>query len=111
MKRYDDLILGRLLDKYENSSLSRGENQRNISIAYKLTPKELPEYFDERRLDYENVHSQLLVLEEAGLVSLIWRKGREGQILDKCLLVPERVSEAYRHLHRQSKAEKEERIM
>ncbi len=111
MKRYDDLILGKLLEKYERSSLSRGVNQRKVSIAYKITEKELPEYFDVSRLDYEYVHSQLAVLEQAGLISLKWQKGREGKILDRCLLVTEKVPEAYRRLSRPSRQQKEERLL
>ena len=111
MKRYDDYVLGKLLDKYERSSLSRGENKRNIAIAYKLNAKDIPEYFDESRMEYENVHSQLLELENAGLITLVWKKRHEGQILEKCVLVQENAEEAYRRIHRTRKSDKEEDIL
>ena len=111
MKRYDDYVLGKLLDKYERSSLSRGENKRNIAIAYKLNAKDIPEYFDESRMEYENVHSQLLELENAGLITLVWKKRHEGQILEKCVLVQENAEEAYRRIHRTRKSDKEAEIL
>lgn len=111
MRRYDDYVLGKLLDKYERSSVSRGENLRSIAISYKLNPKDLPEYFDESRLEYENVHNQLTELENAGIISLIWKKRHEGQILEKCVLVQENTEEAYRRLRRVQKSVKENRIL
>ena len=43
-------ILNDLLDKYENSKLSRGENQRAIHIAFPFNKKTMPKYFDESSL-------------------------------------------------------------
>lgn len=111
MKRYDDYILGELLDKYERSSLFRGENQRRVSVLYRLTPKELPEYFDITTLEYENIHSQLLALEAEGLVTLVWKKGREGQVLEKCILVTDNAGAAYQRLGRPPKDEKAGRLL
>ena len=106
MKRYDDYVLGKLLDKYERSSVSRGENKRNKTIVYKMNARDIPEYFDESRMEYENVHSQLLELENAGVITLVWKKRHEGQILEKCVLVQENAEEAYRRTHRTRKSDK-----
>ncbi len=111
MRRYDDYVLGKLLDKYERSTVSRGENKRNIAIAYKLNAKDIPEYFDESRMEYENVHSQLLELENAGVITLVWKKRHEGQILEKCVLVQENVKEAYKKAHRVRKSDKEAELL
>ena len=47
MKRYDEKVLNSLLDKYENSLLYTGQNQRKQSIEFPVKKSTLPEYFDE----------------------------------------------------------------
>ena len=107
MKRYDAYILNKLLDSYERSSLSRGTNQIHVSIAFPFNRKTIPEYFDESSLVFEDVHEQLQALEEKDLVRLVWKKGHEGNILQKCLLNTEKVGQAYRLAGRRPLAEKE----
>lgn len=51
--RYDELILGNLLDSYENSLLSSGKNKVQIHISMSFSKKNMPEYFDESSLIYE----------------------------------------------------------
>ena len=48
--RYDELILGNLLDSYENSLLSSGKNKVQIHISMSFSKKNMPEYFDESSL-------------------------------------------------------------
>ena len=71
-----------LLDKYENSLLYTGQNQRKQSIEFPVKKSTLPEYFDETSMQFELVHAQLADMEEKGFVRLIWRKGKEGHILE-----------------------------
>ena len=78
MKRYDEKVLNSLLDKYENSLLYTGQNQRKQSIEFPVKKSTLPEYFDETSMQFELVHAQLADMEEKGFVRLIWRKGKEG---------------------------------
>lgn len=111
MRRYDDFILGKILDKYERSSASKGGSRRNMEISYKLDRKDIPEYFDVSRMDFDILHSQLRELENAGLLRLVWKKKHEGQILEKCVLVCGNVTEAYRRLGRTPKSEKETEIL
>ena len=47
MVQYDKLVVNKLLDVYENSLLSIGQNKRNVKIEFRLTKTVLPEYFDE----------------------------------------------------------------
>lgn len=111
MKRYDERVLNALLDKYESSLLYTGRNQKNISISFSVRKSTLPEYFDETSLQYDVVHEQLLEAERRGLVELVWKNGKVGHILDKCVLRPERAEEIYAFLHRRPRREKEERIL
>lgn len=45
VKRYDERVLGKLLDKYEDSHT--GKNRINITISIPVGKSVFPEYFDE----------------------------------------------------------------
>lgn len=111
MKRYDEKILGNLLDIYERSLLYSGRNKSNRSISMSISKKTLPEYFDESALQYDVIHQQLEQLEEAGYVCLIWKNKKKGHILEKCELVTEQAEDAYQLLHRKPKNLKERDIL
>ena len=106
MKRYDEYILSQLLDKYENSLLYEGKNQKNVTISFPVTKTTLPDYYDETSLKADAVHDQLLQLSEEGLVTLRWDKNRPGHILTSCVLTVENVGKAYDFLGRTGKREK-----
>lgn len=110
MRRYDEKILGELLDKYERSLLYSGKNQVNRSIFIPIHKKILPEYFDESALQFDVIHQQLEQLEEQGYVRLIWKNKKRGHILEKCELVIERLEDAYQLLRRKPKNRKEQEI-
>ena len=59
MKRYDEKILGLLLDRYEGSLLYTGDNRVRVSITVKLTKSVIPEYFDQTGTEYIAVDEQL----------------------------------------------------
>lgn len=111
MKRYDEKVLGALLDKYERSILYTGKNQVNQTISVPIQKKFLPEYFDESALQFDVIHQQLEVLEEKGYVRLIWKNKKRGHILEKCELVTAYADEAYQLLHRKPKSRKEDEIL
>lgn len=111
MKRYDEKTLHALLDKYENSLLYTGSNQRNQTISVAVTKRFLPEYFDETSLQCEEIHAQLLEMEQRGLIKLVWKNQKVGHILEKCILCPERSGEIYALLHRVPRKEKESAIL
>ncbi len=109
MKRYDDRILARLLDRYEGSLLYEGRNQVQVSIAVKLTRAVLPEYFDETCTEYTVIDEQLTALEQEGLIRLDW--GRTSKhIIERCILNVEAADRAYARLHRTPKREKEQKL-
>ena len=56
MAQYDRYVIGKLLDTYESSLLSTGENRRNIHIEFRFTKKGVPAYFDESSGEYEKIH-------------------------------------------------------
>lgn len=110
MKRYDDWIMGLLLDKYERSTLYDDRNQRNVSISVTISRDILPEYYVEGSVIYDTIHEQLENLEDQGLIKLIWQGGRKRHILKKCVLNTEEAQRAYAKLNRKPKREQERRI-
>ena len=45
MAQYDRFVLNRLLDTYENSLLSVGENKRTVQIEFRFTQTSIATYF------------------------------------------------------------------
>lgn len=95
--RYEERILQTLLDSYERSRLSRGENEVAVHIAFPITPKTMPIYFDENSLAYEEIHGTAGHLEEMGYTCSVWKGGKKNHILQKIVLCDEKVDEIYRH--------------
>ena len=98
--RYEERILQTLLDSYERSRLSRGENEVAVHNAFPITPKTMPIYFDENSLAYEEIHGTAGHLEEMGYTCSVWKGGKKNHILQKIVLCDEKVDEIYRHLGR-----------
>lgn len=111
MKRYDEWMLGKLLDRYENSLLYTGKNQVHITIAVPIQKRTLPEYFDVSSMKFDVIHEQLEALEEKGYIRLVWKNKKRGHILEKCELIIDRVPEIYALLRRTPRSEKENEIL
>ena len=111
MKRYDEMVLGYLLDRYERSLLYFGKNRINRAVTMSVSPKTLPEYFDESALQYEVIHQQLEMLEAGGYVRLLWKNKKTGHILERCELNLEHLEGSYALLRRKPKILKEQEIL
>ena len=59
-------ILSKMLDSYERSSLLRGNNKVAVHIFFDFNKKQIPEYFDESSVMYEDIHALLRQLEKKG---------------------------------------------
>lgn len=105
MVRYDTRILNGLLDSYENSLLSRGENKVNIHIAFLFTKKTMPEYFNESSLAYDEIHAVVKELEQKEFLEIVWKRGKTGHIIQKVILNEEHTDEIYSYLKRIPKGE------
>ena len=70
MAGYEARILKGLLDSYERSLLSKGKYKVTVHIAFPFNRKNLPEYFNESSLAYEDIHSCMKSLEDRGLVTI-----------------------------------------
>ena len=98
--RYEEKILNGLLDSYENSLLSRGENKVAIHVSFPFTKKTMPAYFDESSLAYEEIHGAVRHLEELGFVQIAWKGKKENHIIQKVILCEEKAAEVYRYVRR-----------
>lgn len=98
--QYEERILESLLDSYERSSLSRGENTVAVHITFPITKKTMPAYFDENSLAYETIHTTAGHLEELGYTYSVWKGGKQGHILQKIVLCEDKVDEIYQYLRR-----------
>lgn len=107
MVRYDEKILNALLDSYEKSVLSRGENKVKIQIAFSFTKKTIPEYFNESSLAYDEIHGVVKELERKEFLTIAWKKGKEGHIIEKIFLNTDHIKSIYRYVKRIPKEENE----
>ncbi len=107
MAHYDIKILSGLLDSFENSLLSRSENKVNIHVAFQFTKKTMPEYFNESSLAYDEIHAVIKELERRDFLSVVWKKGKEGHIIQKVILKEEYIDKVYSYLKRTPKMDNE----
>lgn len=98
--KYEERILQALLDSYERSRLSRGENVVAVHISFQITPKTIPIYFDENSSAYEEIHGAAGHLEEMGYTHSVWKGGKKNHILQKIVLCDDKVDEIYSYLGR-----------
>lgn len=105
MVRYDKLVINKLLDSYESSLLSTGENERTIHIEVKFTKTFLPAYFDESSEAYETIHIQMHRLEEEGLIQIVWKNKKENHIIQKVRLNVDNLNSVYAYVKRTPKSE------
>ncbi|MDD6442602.1 MAG: DUF2220 family protein, partial [bacterium] len=100
------VIVNKLLDTYESSSLSRGENERTIHIEVRFTKAFLPAYFDESSGEYEKIHLMMQQLEDRKLIQILWKDNKKGHVILKVRLNVEEVDRAYAYVKRVPKADR-----
>lgn len=71
MVQYDRMVLNHLLDTYENSLLSIGENRRKVQIEFRFTRTSIPAYYDESSSEYEKIHILMNALENKNNISKV----------------------------------------
>lgn len=98
MKKYDILILNELLDKYEQSKLSKEGSNRNIHISLKANHSILRDYWSEDSyLHKDQINMMLDELVRKDFVSIRLSKNKELDYID---LRVESVSDIYKFLKR-----------
>ncbi len=98
MKKYDILILNELLDKYEQSKLSKEGSNRNIHISLKANHSILRDYWSEDSYLYKDQIN--MILEELVKKDFIFIRFSKNKELDYIDLRVESVSDIYKFLKR-----------
>ncbi|ERJ12245.1 Wadjet anti-phage system protein JetD domain-containing protein [Haloplasma contractile] len=112
MKNYRTFLLNKLIDRYENSKLFRGDNQVTVHIDFKFTKRHLGDYFNETRYELKDEIGEVCKnLESEELIHILWKKFEYGNIIDKIRLNTEQVDEVYRILNRVNKKELEQNML
>ena len=98
MKNYEQLILNELLDKYEQSKLSKEGSLRNIKISIKANHKILKDYWSEASYLYrDQINMTLDNLVKKGFVDLRVTQHKELDAID---LKTASTDKIYTHLKR-----------
>lgn len=108
MVQYDRKVLNHLLDTYENSLLSTGENKRTIQIEFRFTKTAIPSYYDESSDEYESIHVLMKLLESRKLIRIIWKDNKQDYLIQKVRLMTDHIEEVYRYVGRKPKRGLEE---
>ena len=103
MQQIENKILNQLLDRYENSKLSRNENARTIHITYAFRKNTIPQYFDESSNAADEINSVMMELQREKIINIAWKNGKIDGIIDKVVLQEDAVSVVYKRLGRISK--------
>lgn len=102
----EKLLLDRLVDAYERSGhLMPGKtSQRRVQL--RMGGKEFPEYDVREAESLEAIHACVRELARRGWLTFAWRKGYDGQLLEKVYLTLEALPQIYQSLGRQPKADR-----
>ncbi len=113
MKKYESVILNILLDQYERSKSFIGENKHNQSFSKKIVDL-FQDYEDAAQYEvFSGVNEQVQNLEKTGLIT-VKRKKRgkiETDVVASVQLNLDKLSDAYKVLGRQPKADRNDEIL
>lgn len=99
---YKNLVLNRLLDRYEKSKSFKDENSRR-RIMLKMTRGDMPEYDIEKPLVRETFNSVIKEFADKGLVNFEWARYEEGNIIEKVWLNVSKVEDCYTETGRKAR--------
>jgi len=106
---YCEIVINKLLDKYEKSLHAQGQGLSKRRVLLKIDRGDISEY------DYHNVdirddfNESVRTLEVAGIVSTTW--ARKGILLSEVWLNLDNVEQAYKNIDRESQKQKCERFI
>lgn len=109
---YKKIILGKLLDKYENSQGYKGNGVLNRKIYFQFSEKTISDYYDEydatKKKDIDISCEQL---EKDCFIKIHWGKGFNNHNILKVELREENTPSIYKYLGRKEKKNKEGRLL
>lgn len=105
MKKLQQKIINKLLDKYEKSKTFLGTNQVSQSFEKRIVEL-FPQYADDAEYEvFCEVNEALHDLQQKGLVEL---RAIKGDVLDRVILNTERLSDCYTYVKRIPRKEEQE---
>ena len=112
MKNYKEILLNKLVDSYENSTIYRGETQRDNKVYFKFNSKNIKEYYDEQNFKYkEEIDIACKQLENDDFIKIFKGKGLQNHIIERLQLNIEKIAEIYLYLNRKEKKEKNNEVL
>lgn len=109
---YKKIILGKLLDKYENSQGYKSSGTINRKIYFQFSEKTIGDYYDEydsnKKKDIDICCEQL---QNNDLIKIHWGKGFNNHNILKVELRVENTDLAYKCIGRKEKKNKEENVL
>lgn len=112
MKDYKKILLNKLIDSYENSSVYKEDNVVAKNIYFRFNNRNLKEYFDEYDYIYrEEIDIACSQLEKDGLIKIYFGKGMKSHLIEKIQLEFQKLSEVYQYLNRTEKRKKEHELI
>lgn len=104
-------LLNILLDKYEGSSLYKGEARNSRRIWLHFNRRSLPRYFDDSTSRHkESINEAALLLEDRGLIEVVWERFEAGNLISKLALNPGTLPAAYQFLGRRPREAREGQV-
>ena len=112
MKDYKKLILGKLLDKYENSANYKSKGTLNRKIYFQFNKKSIGDYYDEYDASKKKkIDISCNQLEDDELIKIHWGKGYNNHNILKLELNEKNINEIYKIFNRKEKKNKEDRVL
>lgn len=112
MKNYKGILLNKLVDSYENSTIYRGETQRDNKVYFKFNSKNIKEYYDEQNFKYkEEIDIACKQLENHEFIKIYRGKGLQNHIIERLQLNLDKIAEIYLYLNRKEKKEKNNEVL
>ena len=100
MNKYINIILEKLINKYERSKLSLDINTKNIKITLKFDAKNMNDYVGEDSYKYEKyIEGAVLELEKQDFIIV----DRYQNIIKKVTLNINKIDDIYKYLNKESK--------
>ncbi|MGL4849778.1 MAG: Wadjet anti-phage system protein JetD domain-containing protein [Clostridium sp.] len=109
---YKKLILGKLLDKYENSQGYKADGASNRKIYFQFSENNISDYYDEYdATKKKEVDISCEQLENEDFIKIHWGKGFSNHNILKVELREENTPSIYKYLGRKEKKNKEGKVL
>lgn len=108
MNDYENIIIGKLLKKYENSKISKNGSDRNLTISLVFNEKNMADYVGEFSYKYEKViENAVNSLKNNNLIDVCYDLDKR---IDRVILNLDNIDNCYKIIKKDSISSKREKI-